>query len=101
MATPAGTETRRNSPKRSLVLVEWLDSHSGNSWQPLDEIEKATGAIHCRSVGWLVAEGKGTKVLVAHISGERNGNVRLYGTGEITIPEKAIVRMRRLAVPGP
>ncbi len=102
MATPGAPARRsRSRPRRPLVLVEWIDSHSGSGWQPLDEIEKAAEPVYCRSVGWLVAQGNGTKVLVAHISGERNGNLRLFGKGEITIPEKAILKLRVLAVPAP
>jgi hypothetical protein len=87
---------RTGSDARALVLVEWIDSHSGSGWQPLDEIEKAAEPVHCRSVGWLVAEGNGSKVLVPHISGEKNGDLRLFGKGEITIPERAIVKVHRL-----
>lgn len=76
-----------------LVLIEWLDSHSGRGWQPLDEIQHETEPAHCRSVGWLVAQNKKSAVLVPHISGEKNGDLRLFGRGEITIPTKAVVRM--------
>jgi hypothetical protein len=79
-----------------LVLVEWMDSYSGKGWQPLDEIRGAAGPVHCRSVGWLVSESKGMKTLVPHISGEKNGDVRLCGTGDIAIPTKCITKMRVL-----
>lgn len=82
--------------KRKLVLVEWVDSHSGDRWQDLDKIEEDTGPLYCRSVGWLVARRNGTTVLVPHISGEKNGNIRLCGTGEMSIPDRAITKIRRL-----
>jgi hypothetical protein len=78
--------------RRKLLLIEWIDAHSGKGWQPLDEIAKAAEPVHCRSVGWLVSEGNGTTVLVSHISGEKNGNLRVFGTGDMAIPTKAIVR---------
>jgi hypothetical protein len=83
--------------RRRLVLVEWIDSHSAvGGWQPLDEIAAAAEAVHCRSVGWLVSDRNGVKVLVAHISGDRNG-VRPYGKGDIAIPSRCITKIRVLA----
>lgn len=79
-----------------LLLIEWIDSHSGNGWQPLDTIAKAAHPIHCRSVGWLVTRSADTTVIVAHISGEKNGDLRLFGKGEISIPNVAIRKMRTL-----
>lgn len=81
------------STDRKLVLVEWVDSHSGTGWRPLDEIESAAGPVHCRSVGWLVSEESGTKVLVSSVSGEANEDVRLYGCGDIAIPDDAVTKM--------
>lgn len=79
-----------------LMLIEWIDSNSGKGWQPLDQIEDGAGVVHCRSVGWLVADRNGVKTLVPHISGEKNENVRLCGTGDISIPNKNITKMRVL-----
>lgn len=76
-----------------LVLVEWLDSHSGRGWQQLEEIEQAAEPLYCRSVGWLVKETKECKVLVPHIAGEANGDIILLGCGDLTIPIKAIKRL--------
>ncbi len=79
-----------------LVLVEWLDSHSGRGWQDIDRIEGAAEPLYCRSVGWLVAENRDCKVLVPHMAGERNGDAMLQGSGDMTIPVKAIVKMKVL-----
>ncbi len=79
--------------ERKLVLVEWVDSHSGDGWQPLDKIQDAAELVHCRSVGWLVSKRNNTTVLVSHISGEKNGNLRLFGKGDISIPNRAITRV--------
>lgn len=61
----------------------------------LSAIADAAEPIHCRSVGWLVSDTRDTKVLVPHISGEKNGVVP-YGTGDLAIPTKAIVKMQVL-----
>jgi hypothetical protein len=79
-----------------LVLVEWLDSHSGTGWQPLHSLRDDTHAVRCRSVGWLLNRRNGHTTIVPHISGEQDGVVP-YGSGEKTIPDKAIVRIKVLA----
>jgi len=75
-----------------LVLVEWLDSHSGRGWQDFDQLERAAEPLYCRSVGWLVRETKECKVIVPHLSGEKNGTATLQGCGDLTIPTAAIVK---------
>lgn len=86
-------KTQKKRDERKLVLIEWLDAHSGHGWQPLDEIVEHSEPIFCRSVGWLISESNGMKVLVAHVSGERNKRLRLFGKGDIAIPEKSILRL--------
>lgn len=81
---------------RPLVLVEWLDAHAGRGWQTADQIRSAAEPLYCRSVGWLVSETADCKVVVPHISGERDGVEFLTGSGDLTIPAKAIVRFRVL-----
>lgn len=76
------------SDKRKLLVIEWVDSHATNGWRPLDDI--ACEPLHCRSVGWLVGETDQMVVLVASISGEKNGDITLFGCGEIAIPKSAI-----------
>ena len=76
-----------------LLLIEWLDSHSGEGWQPLQKIEHDGPTIHCRSVGWLLCETKEYKVLVPHISGEGDASAVAWGSGDISIPAKAIVKV--------
>ena len=76
-----------------LVLIEWLDSHSGDGWQPLRTIERNGDTVRCRSVGWLLSDTKEHKVIVPHISGEKSENVVPYGAGDLSIPAKSIVKM--------
>ncbi len=83
---------------RQLVLVEWLDSHSGRGWQDFEGFKRVAEPLYCQSVGWLVEETKECKVIVPHIAGERNGDIMLQGCGDLTIPAKAILRIRPLKV---
>lgn len=75
-----------------LVLVEWLDSHSGRGWQDFERLERAAEPLYCRSVGWIVRENNNCKVLVPHISGEKNGDIALQGCGDLTIPTASILK---------
>lgn len=78
-----------------LVLIEWVDSHSiPGGWKPLDDAaENLAAPLHIRSVGWLVSESGGAKVVAPHISGEKNGDCELCVRGEISIPDRAVVKM--------
>jgi hypothetical protein len=82
---------------KPLVLIEWLDAHSGRGWQTEEQLSATAEPLYCRSVGWLVKETEDCKVVVPHISGERDGEQFLTGCGDLTIPTKAIVRLRVLA----
>lgn len=77
-----------------LVLVEWVDSHSGKGWQPMDEIKKNSKLLYCRSVGWVANEDQNCISLTPHLSGEKNDSVVVYCCGDITIPKKSIVKIK-------
>jgi hypothetical protein len=79
-----------------LVVIEWLDSHSGPGWQRLADIKQNSATVLCRSVGWLLHRDKKATVIVPHISGEINEGVVPYGSGDISIPNRLIVKMRVL-----
>lgn len=81
--------------KRQLVLVEWIDSHSGRGWRDLDTIAEDTKPLSCRSVGWIAKRTKEMTMLVASLSGEGQGIV-ICGTCDIAIPNAAIVKITRL-----
>lgn len=76
-----------------LVLVEWLDSHSGRGWQEIGRIKEASIPLYCRSVGFLAEDGKDCKVLVPHIAGEKNEDIVLLGSGDISIPTCSIKKI--------
>lgn len=84
--------------KGKLVLIEWLDSHSGRGWQSLEDLKTAAEPLYCRSVGWLVLENGKCKVIAPHVSGEKNGKTVLQYSGDITIPTKAILKISVLKV---
>lgn len=79
--------------KNTLVLIEWVDSHSGRGWRNFDDYPSVAEPLYCQSVGWLAVENADCKVVVPHIGGERNGNVRLQGCGDLTIPTSAIKKI--------
>ena len=74
-----------------LVLIEWQDSHVGGGWQMLSE-EIEDRALVCRSVGWLLLDGEQAKVVAPHLSQEEPG-ITLQGSGIMTIPTKAVLRL--------
>ena len=79
-----------------LVLVEWLDSHSGRGWQTPERLKLAAEPLYCQSVGWLLADKKDCKVIVPHIAGERHGDTMMQGCGDLTIPAASIIKMTTL-----
>ena len=79
-----------------LVLIEWLDSHSGRGWQTAEMLRQAAEPLYCQSVGWLLSDTKDCKVLVPHIGGERDGDMMMQGCGDLVIPARAIVKMTPL-----
>ncbi len=85
-----------NSMDKEIVLIEWVDSHSGKGWQTLEELETKAVPLYCRSVGWLIKETKDCKVITPHIAGEENGDIMLQGCGDMVIPTKAIVKVKIL-----
>jgi hypothetical protein len=85
-------------PKKSdkgyrLVLIEWQDSWGCSPrWEYIDGCEPAV--LLCRSVGWLIYDGKDCKVIVPHLT--KSEHVRQQGCGDMTIPTPAVVRVVRL-----
>jgi hypothetical protein len=77
--------------KYPLIVIEWVDSCYEPRWH-LDE--PTTTPTRCRSVGWLVHDGRDAKVVAPNIGDEDHGE--LQRNGEMTIPACAIKRMRRI-----
>lgn len=76
-----------------LVLVEWFDAHSRNQWNRLSELREGGEALRCRSVGWLAHRNKTQTTLVSSLSGEKNGGLVVFGSGDITIPNCCITKV--------
>ncbi len=77
---------------KKLVLVEWLDSRRGEGWVRLDELESTV--TRCRSVGWIVAKDRDSVTLAGHL-GENPDQC----CGDLTIPNKAIIKTTPLTMP--
>jgi hypothetical protein len=79
-----------------LLLIEWVDAHSGKGWQELEDMRERNGPLHCRSVGWLISQNQEYVTIAAHLSGERNENVVICGCGDLAIPRRCIVTIKVL-----
>jgi len=74
-----------------LVLVEWVDSHYRPGWSSDDSENEP---LICSSIGWLIHDGEDAKVLSANISREKCPQ----RCGDMTIPSRAILHVRRISV---
>jgi hypothetical protein len=82
-------------PPYPLVYVEWDDSYGCTShWRRIDDPFPAPDPIICRSVGWLVHDGKGHKVVVPHLAQPVDDH--WDGMGELTIPTAAVLKLTHL-----
>ena len=73
-----------------LMMIEWIDSHSGSGWQSMETVKNEL--LYCRSVGWLVSENDKSILIASSISGEKNGDIKLCVGGDVCIPKKAIIK---------
>lgn len=82
-------ENEKSLPK--LVLIEWLDSAQPiAAWRYLEDLPPLE-IIKCASVGWLVGENEGVKMLAPNL-GNLQSDDGAQGSGFIRIPTSAIVR---------
>ncbi len=73
-----------------LVYIEWLDAHSTESWTDLEELRRECKPHMIKSVGWLIHEANGHKVIASHISESE------CGSGNMTIPNSQIKKLKIL-----
>lgn len=78
-----------STPK--LVLIEWEDSHYKPGWSR-DLGEGQLTPVLCKSVGWLMHDGKEAKVIANHISDEETPQT----CGAMSIPTRAVRRIKKL-----
>lgn len=84
------------TPDKRLVIIDWVDSRgAAPRWDFLED--KDNSVVACRSVGWLVFDGRDAKTVVPHLGSINTGAAQ--GCGDMTIPTRAIVRMLNLHVP--
>ena len=79
-----------------LVLIEWEDAYGGcaDTWR---EYEKDTfEPTLCRSVGWLIHDGKDRKVVLPHTLA--TVGEPLQGCGEMIVPTGMVTKMMTLTV---
>lgn len=71
-----------------LVIIEWFDTFGcSSSWENLSELSEngEPKPLICQSVGWLLHDGKESKVIVPHIA-DASENTAQQGCGDMTIP---------------
>jgi hypothetical protein len=79
-----------------LVLIEWVDSHGPvDGWRIIDNSIEPEPLI-CESVGWLLYNGKNCKKVLPHRAGYKSEGIDEQGRGELTIPTKAILAIKKL-----
>ncbi len=75
--------------RRQLVQIDWIDSKGAEMrWEDWSDLEPLKPVL-CRSVGYLLHDGKRYKTLAMAISDTQI-------LGRMTIPASAIRRMRRI-----
>lgn len=81
----------KNADLPPLVLIEWLDSAQPlPGWRHLDDLPELE-AVRCLSVGWLVAESDGVKMLAPNL-GDVDSSGNAQASGFMRIPSVAITR---------
>lgn len=80
-----------------LVLIEWVDSFgSSSSWAPTAGTKEPEPVI-CRSVGWLLVDGKNYKIVVPHIHpADDSMGTEESGCGDMAIPTAAVKKIHEL-----
>lgn len=85
-----------------LVMIDWVDAsscRSGGAWVDVETAKSETeaAALRIKSVGWLLVDGKDSKVIVAHQSFGGPGYALNQVSGDMTIPTSAIRKMKVLS----
>lgn len=78
-----------------LVMIEWVDSHSSNRWEPIEAVAETAIPLRCFTVGHLVRESKTNIVVVGTISRDENGEI-MQATGNISIPKRCVTKKKFL-----
>jgi hypothetical protein len=87
----AGSQPPKAQEMKSLALVEieWIDSNGVTAaWEFVDDLEELEPS-HCRSIGFLLRDGRDYKTLVQTVSDEQV-------LGRITIPTRSILKRRTI-----
>jgi len=91
-------EGEKTTDDLKLVYVEWEDSCGAQArWQYLSE--SGSSRVLCRSVGWLVYDGKDCKRIVPHIAYHADDSERSeQGCGDMTIPTSAVLTLKTISL---
>lgn len=80
-----------------LVLIEWEDSaRPAPEWCFVADLGKIS-AVRCKSVGWLIHDGKDVKALAPNLG---SGDHSAQACGIIKIPARSVVSVTQLKKAG-
>lgn len=84
-----------------LVVIDWVDSSSvagGHTWHGVETVKDDCNieALMCRSVGWLLVDGRDAKTIIAHQAFGSTQHDLNAVSGDMTIPVCAIRKMKVL-----
>jgi len=83
--------SQSNGSAHPLVLIEWVDSMQPSpSWAYLNDLPSVE-IVHCKSVGWLVAETDEVKMLAPNLGNLQDEDGK-QGSGFIRIPTACVVK---------
>jgi hypothetical protein len=82
---------------KPIVLVVWVDSHGGGSWQHFVEVPAVPLALSCETIGRLIAESD-TAITIAHSVGDRTDFSEAQVCGTMTIPKLAVISRKTLKI---
>lgn len=81
---------KAGTPK--MVLVEWEDStQPTSSWMWMSDIPDEQKIVKCKTVGWLIEDGKDVKTLALTI-GDGDDKDICQANGIINIPTRCTIR---------
>jgi hypothetical protein len=83
-------------PQHKIVLVQWMDSHSCYKWEDIEVLHDANTPLHCWSIGWLIDQNKDSICIVPHLSIDEARQTILQGSGNIVIPRKVIIKIKKI-----
>mgnify|MGYP006987965277 CR=1 FL=1 len=79
------------------IYVEWLDAQSGpDGWECLDDNLKPLRSGFCKSIGFLIENGKTSITLCSSVNKDPSRDRKTLVLSRLTIPKRAIIKIQDL-----